>query len=806
VKKRVLYFIMVLALLLCMTLPMTTPVLASEIEGTKDPIPALPNMYRIGDTIYYVMTVSNPGDNTATNYLTNIWDTLPDGSIQWFVQEGVDPFLVQSPGENATYYTNYTVAATDIVWLSGPDYYVVINHFEAEGENEHGARVYVHTAAVSQIIQPNIDVEKYVWDGAGWQDADTETGPYLPSTQNPVVFKFEIDNTGDVELTGVSLTDTDMTVFYTDQGCTIPAVFPILTLYDDDPIVTVYGELAFTPGQHSNNATATGTPPVGDPVSDSDPAHYFGSGASIDVEKHVWDGSGWDDADTPTGPYLTSAQNPVVFRFVITNNDNVNLTNVTLTDTDISAFYTNQACTNPATFPILTLATSASVTVYGSLAWAQGQQSNNATATGTPPVGAPVSDRDPAHYFGSGPSIDVEKHVWDGATWHDADAATGPSLTSAQNPVVFKFEIDNDGNVDLTSVNLTDTDMSAFYTDQACTSPASFPTTLAVNETKTYYASLPWAQGQHTDTATATGTPPVGAPVSDIDPANYFGSPPSIDVEKHVWDGATWHDADTPTGPSLTAAQNPVVFRFVITNNCGVNLTNVTLSDVPAIGTFYTNQGLTTLATFPIPTLATSTSVTVYGSLPWAPGQQTDTATATGTPPVGGPVFDSDPAHYYGPPPVPAIHIEKHTNGVDADTAPGPYISINSTVTWTYIVTNTGAVNLTGIVVTDNHLGVTPVYVSGDDGDGILNPGEVWIYQANGTAEAGQYANVGTVTGTPSVGADVSDSDPSHYFNRLPVGGETYPVNKVRVLLPWIALLAAVVAGASLLVLRHRRA
>jgi hypothetical protein len=38
-----------------------------------------------------------------------------------------------------------------------------------------------------------------------------------------------------------------------------------------------------------------------------------------------------------------------------------------------------------------------------------------------------------------------------------------------------------------------------------------------------------------------------------------------------------------------------------------------------------------------------------------------------------------------------------------------------------------------------------------------------------------------------------------------PVGWETYPINKVRVLLPWIALFAAIMAGASLLVLRRRR-
>jgi PKD repeat protein len=38
------------------------------------------------------------------------------------------------------------------------------------------------------------------------------------------------------------------------------------------------------------------------------------------------------------------------------------------------------------------------------------------------------------------------------------------------------------------------------------------------------------------------------------------------------------------------------------------------------------------------------------------------------------------------------------------------------------------------------------------------------------------------------------------------VGWETYPINKVRVLLPWIALCAAIMVGVSLLVLRRRRA
>jgi len=120
-------------------------------------------------------------------------------------------------------------------------------------------------------------------------------------------------------------------------------------------------------------------------------------------------------------------------------------------------------------------------------------------------------------------SIDVEKFVYNGTAYEDADTVTGPNLTSAQNPVIFKFTIQNDGDVALTSVNLTDTAITTFYNDEACTILASFPTTLAVDETKTFYAKLDWAAGQHTDTGMAEATPPTGDDVSDSDAGNYFG-------------------------------------------------------------------------------------------------------------------------------------------------------------------------------------------------------------------------------------------------------------------------------------------
>jgi hypothetical protein len=97
----------------------------------------------------------------------------------------------------------------------------------------------------------------------------------------------------------------------------------------------------------------------------------------------------------------------------------------------------------------------------------------------------------------------------------------------------------------------------------------------------------------------------------------------------------------------------------------------------------------------------------------------------------------------------PAIDIEKSTNGEDADNAPGPYVEVGDSVTWTYVVTNIGGVALSTISVADDQPGVTPVYQGGDtDNDGELDTDETWTYQANGTATAGQYENVGTATGS----------------------------------------------------------
>ncbi len=146
-----------------------------------------------------------------------------------------------------------------------------------------------------------------------------------------------------------------------------------------------------------------------------------------------------------------------------------------------------------------------------------------------------------------------------------------------------------------------------------------------------------------------------------------------------------------------------------------------------------------------------------------------------------------------GPPEPPhvGIQIKKYTNGQDADTPSGPVLLQDAEVVWTYDVTGIfapqSAEQITQVQVTDDNgtpANLTddfmPAYVSGDDGDGALEPGETWHYRATGLAQLGQYANIGRVTGRfcwidslPGVDMpeEVCDSlfasDPSHYYGEL---------------------------------------
>ena len=108
----------------------------------------------------------------------------------------------------------------------------------------------------------------------------------------------------------------------------------------------------------------------------------------------------------------------------------------------------------------------------------------------------------------------------------------------------------------------------------------------------------------------------------------------------------------------------------------------------------------------------------------------------------------------------PGILIVKYTNGYDADalTDPRPILRYQEAVTWTYVVTNTGAVTLTNLVVADDREGTISCPAT------QLPPYASMICVRVGVASTlGVYTNTATATGTPPVGPVVTSSNRSHY-------------------------------------------
>ncbi len=349
------------------------------------------------------------------------------------------------------------------------------------------------------------------------------------------------------------------------------------------------------------------------------------------------------------------------------------------------------------------------------------------------------------------PAITIEKHT----NGFDADVAPGPIIPLG-DAVSWTYDVTNTGNTTLSSVAITDT------VSQPAPGPGptvSCPsTTLPVGGTMRCTASGTAGAGQYANTAEVDAVDSLGTPVSAADPSHYFGEDSSIQVIKST----EGDDANDPTGPQI-AVGDTVDWTYQVTNSGNVPLANVVLTDdngtpgdpgddfLPTFDTGDTNGD----------DLLDPTETWEYSADGAAvAGQYENIATVTGDPPVGTQVRDNDPSHYFGV--LSGITIEKFTNGFDADTPTGPVIRVGDPVLWTYLVTNTGNTSISSYAVADDLLG--PAICPRP----VLVPGSSVLCHLTGTAEEGQYANVGTVTATDILGQPLTDSDPSHYLGIRP--------------------------------------
>ena len=204
--------------------------------------------------------------------------------------------------------------------------------------------------------------------------------------------------------------------------------------------------------------------------------------------------------------------------------------------------------------PVTVLAPGASTTCTATYALTQvdvdsGHFANTATATGTPPPGLtpPTADDDTDTLIPAGPAISLDKQA--GAV-NDLDA----NGHDVGDTIAYTFVVTNTGNVTLTSVGVTDPKVGAVSCPPGSLAPAA---------TRTCTATYTLTQadvdaGEVVNTATTTGTPPTGPPVTDDDTVTTLvPADPSISLwsSRPVRSSMVTGTVRTPGTPSSTPSR-----------------------------------------------------------------------------------------------------------------------------------------------------------------------------------------------------------------------------------------------------------
>jgi uncharacterized repeat protein (TIGR01451 family) len=306
----------------------------------------------------------------------------------------------------------------------------------------------------------------------------------------------------------------------------------------------------------------------------------------------------------------------ISYSFLVRNTGNVTVSGITVADARVSGLSPSPVSLAPGA---QTTVTAAPYVVTGANISAGSAITNSATASGVTGSGAAVATTasttsTPINFA---PALSLASSV-----------ALAPGATGAiGNTVTYSFTATNTGNVPLTGVSISSPLSGLSSLSYAWPgSPGSLGLGQAVTATATYVLKRPEVDaGVLNTTATVLGTPPTGAAVSaNAAPSLTIAAAPAITLSK------------TAMPAVAQFVGQAVTFNFVITNTGNVTLSSVAIADaLPGVsavsyGTWPTTAG--TLGAGQTVSATATYSVTV-GDV--AANVISNTATASGTPPVG---------------------------------------------------------------------------------------------------------------------------------------------------------------------------
>ena len=441
-------------------------------------------------------------------------------------------------------------------------------------------------------------------------------------TLTPIQWQYLVTNTGNITLNNIVVTD--------DKGVVVTC--PLASLDPGNSMTCTADGLAAI-GDYSNIGTVTASNGTFTATA-SDPSNYFGANPLLTLKKFT---NGAEAPDIHIGDVVN-------WTYLVKNVGNVTVSGISVTDDQGEI----------VTCPKAVLAIDEEMTCTASGVAKAGWYRNLGTVNGTFEQ-TNVSAQDSGTYFGSNPVLTINK------TTNGSDNPTIP----VGSPVVWTYQVTNTGNVPLDTVTVTD--------NQGV--PVSCPqTTLAIGEAMQCSANGTSVAGPYSNIGTATANY-LGLQVTASDGSSYFGSAPSIDVQK------------TPDSQIVVQGQS-ASFTLTVTNTGNIPLTDVVVTDPLATAC---NRTFATLAVAEVQTF-TCTLANLQSSFTNIATVTANTGTTT--------ISDSDSADVVVAA-LPDITLSKVANVLTVPATGG-------SVDYTLRVSNVGTTTVTLTSLTDNKVALSP--------------------------------------------------------------------------------------------------
>ncbi|MHB8101622.1 MAG: beta strand repeat-containing protein [Methanosarcina sp.] len=657
------------------------------------------NVTKAGDVIAYQVKVTNDGNIDLTNVKVNDSLTNLTGPV-----ESLNANEILEVGENWTYIGTHTVTQADLNSNGGEDGF--INNIATVDSDQLDQKNDSAEVPIEQI--PSYSIDKTVTDVAGKGSTVNVT-----KAGDVIAYQVKVTNDGNIDLTNVKVNDSLTNLTGPVESLNANEIIEVGENW------TYIGTHTVTQADLNSNGGEDGF--INNIATvDSDQLDQKNDSAEVPIEQipsYSIDKTITDVAGKGYEGNVTAAGDVIAYQINVTNDGNIDLNNVNVTDSLISLTGPVESKTTDGI-----LGVEENWTYTGNYTVTQEEINTNGTAgdgfiNNNATVDCDLLDpqNDTVQVpIVRDPSYTIDKFVLD-------VAGKGPegNATEAGDVIAYQVNVTNDGNIDLTNVNVTDSLIGLAGPVES----NSNDTILEVGENWTYTGNYTITQEDLNSNGTGTGFIDNTATVvcDQLGTQNSSVQTPL----KRVADYSIFKSVIAPDEDGdciVNSAGDEVPYRIVVKNDGNVDLTGVSVSDPMIILTGPTGDDID-------PGVLNLGETWVYtGIYTLTPddinngnGYIDNIATVSSSELPDETSDVSQPIDQNAD-----LSIQKSVIGIDEA---GDYM-INQpgdVINYQIAVKNNGNIDLTGVSVSD------PIIIlTGPTGDrinpGVLNPGETWVY------------------------------------------------------------------------------